>query len=126
MNKTTKNIILVFIIGCIVFVIGNFLSDGFDYKNGNEFLIDFGFYQLYSFLLGYSNMYFFEYMENIPWKKTDTIKRIILGILGSVIITLIGLFIMRVVTVTLYYDRSFKEFLANESIQNYQFGLWIP
>lgn len=125
MNKTTKNIILTFIIGCIVYVIGNLISDGFDYKNINQFFIDFAFYQLYAFVLGFSNMYFFGYMESLKWKKTDTIKRTIVGMLGATIITLIGLFVLRALTVTYYYNKSFDEFLANESIKNYQFGLWI-
>ncbi len=125
MNKVTKNIIIAFIIGCAVYVIGNLLSGGFDYKNVNEFFIDFAFYQLYSFVLGFSNMYFFDYMESIKWKKTDTIKRIVIGMLGATVITLIGLFITRALTVTYFNDKTFDEFLANESFKNYQFGLWI-
>ena len=33
MTKSTKNIIITFIIGCIIFVIGNLLSGGFNFKN---------------------------------------------------------------------------------------------
>ncbi len=125
MNKTTKNIIIAFVIGCVVYVIGNLLSGGFDYKSINEFFIDFAFYQLYAFVLGFSNMYFFDYMERLKWKKTDTIKRTVLGMLGAMVITLIGLFIIRALTITYYYDKTFDEFLANETFKNYQFGLWI-
>ena len=125
MSKSYKNIIITFIIGCIVFVIGNLFYGGFDYKTVNEFFINFVFYQLYSFVLGYSNYYFFEYMESRQWKKGDTVKRIVIGILGSVVITLIGLFIIRALTITYYFDKSFKEFIANETFKNYQFGLWI-
>ena len=125
MNKTTKNIVIAFLIGCVVYVIGNFISGGFDYQNLNQFLEDFLFYQLYAFVLGFSNMYFFSYMESLKWKKTDTIKRLVLGMLGATVITLIGLFILRVFTVTYYYDKTFDEFMATESIKNYQFGLWI-
>ena len=54
MTKSFKNIIITFIIGCSVFVIGNLLSGGFDYKNVNDFLIDFVFYQL-------TEQYYFEH-----------------------------------------------------------------
>ncbi|WP_298496923.1 2TM domain-containing protein [uncultured Algibacter sp.] len=125
MTKSTKNIFLTFIIGCIIFVIGNLLSDGFDFKNVNEFLVDFGFYQLYSFVLGYSNMYFFDFMERRNWKKKDTIKRVVIGIIGAIIITLIGLFILRSITYMVLSDLTFAEFLSNEKLSNYQFGLWV-
>lgn len=125
MNKTTKNIIICFFIGCIVYLIGNLLSNGFDYKNANEFLEDFIFYQLYSFVLGYTNIYFFDYLEKRQWQKGLSIKRLIIGVLGSTILTLIMLFILRALTLTVYVGRSYQEFISNESIKNYQFGLWI-
>lgn len=125
MTDNTKNIIITFIIGCVVFVIGTLLSGGFNFSSSNEFLEDFLFYQLYAFVLGYSNMFFFDYMEKKDWKANDTIKRIALGMIGSVVITLIGLFVLRVVTSVFYYGVTFKDFIANEGIRNYQFGLWV-
>lgn len=125
MSESIKKIFITFIIGCIVFIIGNLLSDGFDFNTVNEFLIDFGFYQLYSFVLGYSNMAFFDYMERRTWKKADTIKRIILGIIGSTTITLFGLFLLRVLISMFLYNVSFEKFIQNETWNNYAFGLWI-
>lgn len=125
MTKSIKNIILTFIIGCAVFVIGNAVSGGFDFKTVNDFLIDFGFYQLYSFVLGYSNMAFFDYMERRQWKKGDTIKRIIVGIIGATVITLIGLFFLRAFTSIVIYDTTWENFIRRESWQGYSFGLWI-
>ncbi|NNC50626.1 MAG: histidine kinase [Flaviramulus sp.] len=125
MTKSGKNIIITFIIGCIIFLIGNLLSDGFDFENFNEFLIDFCFYQLYSFVLGYSNMYFFDYMERRNWKKNDTLKRVVIGIFGATIITLIGLFILRASIAMIYRGISFDQFLSVQQFKHYQFGLWI-
>ncbi|MFV9550269.1 histidine kinase [Algibacter sp. PT7-4] len=124
MTKSTKNIIITFIIGCIVFVIGNLLSGGFDFKNVNDFLVDFGFYQLYAFVLGYSNMFFFDYMETRPWKKKSSIKRIVIGILGATLITLIGLFVLRASTY-IVYGGTFSQFIENEKFKHYQFGLLV-
>ena len=125
MTRSIKNIILTFIIGCVVFVIGNLLSDGFDFATVNDFLIEFGFYQLYSFVLGYSNMAFFDYLERRTWKKGDTIKRIIVGIIGATVITLLCLFILRVFISVIIYGKPWDKFISTESWQGYSFGLWI-
>ena len=120
-----KYITITIIIGSAVFVIGNLFSGGFNFKNVNEFLIDFSFYQLYSFVLGFSNMYFFGYMERRNWKKNDTLKRLIIGILGAIIITLIGLFLLRASIAIVYRGISFNQFLSTEQFRYYQFGLWV-
>ena len=125
MTKTVKNIILTFIIGCVVFIIGNLISGGFDFKTTNDFLIDFGFYQLYSFVLGYTNMAFFYYMERRQWKKRDTIKRIIVGIVGALIITLVGIFLLRAFISVIIFDTKWDSFISRESWKGYSFGLWI-
>ena len=125
MSKNTKNIIITLIIGTLVYLIGNFISEGFDYKTFNDFLIDFGFYQLYAFVLGYSNMAFFDYMERRKWNQGDTIKRVILGIIGSTIITLVGIFLLRLFTSTVIYNIDFSTFIEKESWKGYSFGLWI-
>ncbi|MFK7782475.1 histidine kinase [Psychroserpens sp.] len=124
-TKPFKNIIITFIIGCIVYAIGKLLSGGFHYTTINEFLFDFTFYQLYAFVLGYSNTYFFGYMERRQWKKQDTLKRIVLGIFGSAIITLIGLFFLRIFVEVIYYGTSFEKFIKQETWQGYSFGLWV-
>ncbi|WP_407704311.1 histidine kinase [Winogradskyella bathintestinalis] len=123
--KILKKIILTFAIGCVVFVIGNLLSNGFKYDSFNDFIIQFGFYQLYAFVLGYSNMAFFDYMERRIWGKRAYIKRVFIGILGSTIITLIGLFFLRVGTSMFYYGISFDAFMQKETWKAYSFGLWI-
>jgi len=125
MVKAFKSIIITFIIGCIVYAIGKMMSGGFNYNSLNAFLVDFTCYQLYAFVLGYANTFFFNYMERLQWQKQDTIKRVILGILGSTIITLICLFFLRVGIEVYYFGMSLDKFLANESWQGYSFGLWI-
>ncbi|NRD23934.1 histidine kinase [Winogradskyella litoriviva] len=125
MKRSVKKIILTFLIGSGIFLIGKLFFGGFDYKTINDFFIEFGFYQLYAFVLGYSNMAFFDYMEKRHWKTGDSIKRIIIGVLGSTIITLIGLFLLRAFTSVVIYSVDFQTFLNNESWKGYSFGLWI-
>ncbi|MEP5339678.1 MAG: 2TM domain-containing protein [Algibacter sp.] len=125
MTKSVRNIFVTIIIGCLIFVLSSYFFKGFSYNSVNDFLVHFGFNQLYAFVLGYSNMFFFDYMERRQWKKTDAIKRVIIGILGSTIITLIGLFFLRMLTAIAVERLPFKAFIENERWQNYIFGLCV-
>lgn len=125
MNKHVKNIFITFFIGIGVFIIGNLLSNGFQFESAKEFVTDFTFYQIYAFVLGYSNMYYFTFLESRNWKKSEGVKRVIIGLVGSVIITLIGLFVLRMLTSLYYLDNSLEYFVEHESLKPYQFGLWI-
>lgn len=125
MNKHIKNILITFAIGVAVFLIGSFLSNGFRFESAKDFFVEFVFYQLYAFVLGYSNMYYFNYLESRNWQKKDRLKRLLIGIFGSVLITLVGLFFLRMGTSLYYFDNTLETFLANETFKSYQFGLWI-
>ncbi|WP_147678633.1 histidine kinase [Algibacter pacificus] len=125
MTKSVKYIIITFVLGCFIFLIGSYLQNRFQFNSLNDIFISFAFYQLYTFVLGYSNMFFFEYMDRKNWKPTQYLKRIIAGILGSTCITLIELFFLRAVTDMMYYGYSFKTFLGHQHWQSYQFGLWV-
>ena len=125
MNKPVKNIGIILAIGIIVFVIGTAKYGGFSTKSGLELTVDLLFYEMYSFVLGYSNMYFFDYMNKRKWRKDQRILRISIGVVGAIIITLIGLFVLRSLTAVLIEGISFSEFLKYESIKAYSFGLWI-
>ena len=125
MNKWVKNIIITFAVGCGVFIVGNLMSTGFKFNSVSEFLTHFAFYQLYSFVLGYSNMYFFGFMNRRHWKPNSTLKRIVLGILGSTIITLIGLFLIRAIISVVYFGMSFESFIESQKLEDYKFGVSI-
>ena len=125
MRTITKNILLFFLIGTVVFVIGTAIYGDFNFESVNEFLINFGFFQLYSFVLGGINMIYFSYLEKRTWRENDRISRTAIGIIGSVILTLIGLFFLRMSTEVYYVGKTFDEFIAEESLGNYTFGLWI-
>lgn len=123
--KSFKNIILTFFIGCAVFLLGNLISDGFNFDSFNDFLTNFGLYQLYSFLLGYSNYFYFDYLEKLTWTKEERIKRIVIGMIGSVIITMIGLFLLNGFQYIVFEAISWIDFLKNQSWNQYGFGLWM-
>ena len=125
MSKSVKNIIITFLIGCVVFVIGTLLSGGFDFKSTNAFLINFGFYQLYTFVISYVNTFYFDYLKQRKFSKYATLQHIGFGILGSTVLTLICIFFLRIFTEVFIFGESFETFIAGESWAGYSFGLWI-
>jgi sensor histidine kinase YesM len=124
MSKTVKNILIVFMIGTLVFVVGSGFFHSFQYDGVNDFLREFSIYQLYAFVLGYSNIIFFGYFESRQWEKGSAAKRITVGILFSVLITIIGLFLIRMTISVFYEGNSFVAFFENERLENYYFGIW--
>ncbi|WP_375237902.1 histidine kinase [Aurantibacter sp.] len=120
-----KKAAITFLIGTIVFLIGAMFFEEYTFNNVSHLIFHFSMYQLYAFLLGYSNMAYFSYLEGRNWKKRDWLKRILIGITGSVVITLIGLFILRAFSSIIINGEAVTYFLKNESFRNYQFGLWI-
>lgn len=125
MNKLLKNILILFGIGTIIFVISVYLFKDSSYDNTSDFLVDFGMTQLYSFVLGIINISYFSYLEKLNWKENDRYKRIIIGVVGSVAFTMIGLFLLNMFNYLVIYDRTFQDFLKGQTWKQYQFTLWI-
>ena len=122
--KTAKNILIVFIIGILVFIIGSGFFHRFQYDGYNDLIREFLVYQLYAFVLGFSNITFFNYLERLKWEKGSAVKRIAYGILGSTLITIIGLFLIRMTIAVFYEGSSFVGYMENERIENFYFGIW--
>lgn len=125
MSKSIKNIVTTFLIGCVVFVLGSYFSTGFDFESVNRFLIYFGIYQLYTFVISYVNTLVFEFLEKRTYKSYNVIKRIVYGILGSTIVTLLTIFVLRIIVEVVIFGDSFDHFIENETWSGYSFGLWI-
>ena len=127
MTEMAKRVLISFVIGTVIFIIGSFMYNGFAYKSINDLLVSFSFYQLYSFVLGFSNMMFFEYLDKVKWAehKVINVKRIIIGFVGAIVITMSGLFLLRMSTAMVYNGDTFNEFISEDSYRNYSFGLWI-
>ena len=124
--KSIKSIVITFLIGCLIFIIGELISkDMFVYEDTYTFLIEFGIYQLYTFVISYANSFFFNYMQNRQFVNYEVIKRIVYGITGTALITLITVFILRVSITTLVYGQTIEQFLEIDSWQGYSFALWI-
>jgi hypothetical protein len=125
MNAHLKNILIVFLIGMIIFIIGSGYYHKFQFEGWDELVTEFAFYELYSFVLGYSNMMYFRYLETIKWKEGQMILRVFVGIAGAVVVTLLGLFVLRMSISVFYEGHSLADFLSRERFGNYTFGIWM-
>jgi len=125
LSKLPKQLLITFLIGCGVYLVGKIFEGGFYYDSVNAFFIDFSIWQLYAFVLGMSNTVYFDSLETKHWKKNDTIKRILIGIAGSVTITLIGLFIVRLIVNIGFFGQPLETFMSRQSWAYYSFGFWI-
>lgn len=124
MSENGKNILIVFIIGTLVFVFGSGFLNGFRFEGFDDFIQEFLVYQLYAFVLGYSNMSYFKYLEKRKWGEGERAKRIALGIIGSTIISTIGWFIIRMLLSVFYEGNTFLEYWQDERIENFYFLVW--
>ncbi len=124
MNNHVKRILVVFMIGTVIFIVGTGIFNKFQFDSINELLIRFSFYQLYAFVLGYSNMAYFGYLEKIKWVEGSTVKRISVGVIGALLISIVGLFVLRMATSVFYAGNSFYYYLEHERFENFYFGIW--
>jgi two-component system LytT family sensor kinase len=124
MSNSIKNIFIVFMIGTLVFVVGSGISHRFQYDHFYDFAVEFSIYQLYAFVLGFSNMSFFKHLESMKWEGGSPAKRITIGMIGSILITIVGLFIIRMTISVFYEGNSFLQYWQEERIENFYFGIW--
>ncbi|RUA12057.1 MAG: histidine kinase [Flavobacteriia bacterium] len=121
-RKLTK---ISFITGIIVFVLGTFFfsSNGFQ-KPAEELFISFAIYQLYAFVLGFVNSYYFHVISiRIPWEK-NFVKAIVYGFSGSLILTTLALILLRFIAMVLFFGHDPETFLQHSKMY-FIFGISI-
>jgi len=127
MKNILKIIGIGIIIASIVLVIDvsfNYLSEGAFDLNEN-FWIMFGYYILYSVPLSIVNSTFFDYLnERVSWKKNKQ-YRFLIGLFGSIVITLITFFLVRMFQEMVLEGENYTEFIKGENLQTYLLALII-
>ena len=114
MTLTKNHFRKVFIIGTVIFLIERLISGGFNAPFKNLILVFFIF-QLYSFVISLANIYFFSKLENkISWLDQPK-KRLLIGSIGSFLITMFCITILRYITVVVFFQNSWEEFLNTSS-----------
>jgi hypothetical protein len=102
----------------------NFMGDGWkiDYLlNYKPLLSNFS----YAFIIGFLNISFFTLIQKVFSWQTHPKTLIALGIPGSVILSVFGFFIARVIHSVWIYGNSFDKFITNESFWSYLFAVFI-
>ncbi len=120
-----KYSIISFLTGIIVFVLGTlfFSGDGFQ-ASLNDLLISFAIYQIYAFILGFVNMYFFWFVsQKISW-ETNFLKAVLTGFSGSILLTALALIVLRYIVLVLFLGADPDTFLKNSKMY-FIFGITI-
>jgi len=115
MSNLKKIVSIGFTVGIVFFLIdwaySVFIKDGIMFNQNT--LIKFGYYQLYSIVITSVNVYFFDYLNNIKWKKYGK-YRLAIGVFGSIALTLLSIFLLRLFQGIAIEGNGFEEFYFNE------------
>ena len=123
MSNFKKILAIGLLIGVILYVIDimfNFLS-GNTILFDQQALIKFGYYQLYAVVLTLVNSYFFEYLNTVKWQKYAKF-RLVIGVAGGIALTMLSIFILRMLQKMAIEGENFDEFYSEE-FQNATFYL---
>ena len=86
----------------------------------NEYLlVNFGYTMLYGLTLYFANAYLFIYLDGVFKLERFTKSRIIIGFLGSFVISVFAIFLLRIVEDVLIEGERFEVFIQNETLTNY-------
>jgi hypothetical protein len=90
-----------------------------------KLLIELGYYLLYGVVLSTINGTFFDYLNHrVVWRKY-TKFRLMIGAIGSIMLTMLGIFFIRIVTEVFFEGKTFEVFIQKEKFQYYVVALLI-
>ena len=119
------------ITGLIVSIVIAFLAIGLEWIFGRIITFDqalwteIAYYCLYGVVLTVINSSFFNYINHqVVWKKYSK-YRLLIAVLGSISVTMIGVFLIRMFINTVIENSSIIDFITNEKFQNYVVSLVI-
>ncbi len=120
-NKLIKEVPrAVFIAISIFFVLQIIrLITGVTIELNRNLAINFGYTMLYGLVLYFSNAFYFIYLDKVFEVERFTKRRVIIGFLGSFVISIVAIFLLRIVEDVLIEGESLEAFLQNETLANY-------
>ncbi len=86
---------------------------------GLPLLYNFGFTALYTFSLTIANTFVFNKLDLIYCKNRFSTQRIILGFVGSFLVSVLVIFVLRIFEEVILKKNSFSYYLEHEQIQNF-------
>ncbi|WP_046757044.1 2TM domain-containing protein [Kordia jejudonensis] len=91
-------------------------TDGVTIKINLQLLINFGYYCMYSVAISIVNSYFFEYINHrVIWTNANKKYRLLIGIVGSIVLTIVTVFLVRMLQEIGIEGKSYNEFIQTES-----------
>ena len=122
--KTLK-IGLIVSIGVFVFMVSLELIFGRTLVFDKAFFEEIFQYVVFGVVLTIINNTYFDYLNNkVIWGNREK-YRLIIGIVGSIFFTILGIFLIRLFFTVGYYDKSLVYFISHEKIQYYYITLLI-
>lgn len=115
--KLFRNILWAFLLGIPLFAIlrGINIMLGAAFEVDRSLLIDFGLNQLYVVPLFLVNGYYFAFLKRVFPVNQYTSKRLLTGVFGSIIITMLTIFVMRMVVEMGIYGADWATFINGET-----------
>ena len=106
------------------------LDQGVDWIDGGKvgsFTVElkkFAAYFLYGFIIGGANIYLVAYLDKFYSWKEETKKRLIIGLIGAIVVSLVAIVVARLV-LTLINGHDLAYFIANQKASHYFYSLLI-
>ncbi len=127
-RKIIKILLIGFLIGftmSFIFIGIQVMAGNQDLGNYDQILEQVGSYMLYSIVLTFINSSWFDYLNSkVEWKKYGR-YRLLIGALGGVVFTMLGIFAIRIFLEMYVGGESWEEFISEERIVHYYIALLI-
>lgn len=119
--KLTKEIPRALIISVSVFLVLLFVKmiTGVAIRFDSHLLVNFGYTMLYSLVLYFVNAILFIYLDKLFEVERFTKRRVVIGFLGSFIVSISAIFSLRIFEDVIVEGKTFSAFFQNEVLANY-------
>ncbi|CAM4121502.1 2TM domain-containing protein [Flavobacterium antarcticum] len=131
MQKVVQYIFKVIFTGLIISIVIACVIIGIEWFFGrvltadHSLFVEIAYYCLYGVVLTFVNSAFFDYINHqVVWKKYSK-YRLLLGVTGSVSVTMLGTFLIRMFIKTVIEHKNLTDFLVNEKFRYYIVSLLV-
>lgn len=120
-NKLIKEFPRAIIITIAIFFVLQIirLITGVTIQFNQYLLINFGFTMLYGLVLYFTNAFYFLYLDKVFEVERFTKRRVVIGFLGSFVISVFTIFLLRILEDVFIKGDSFEVFFQKETLANY-------
>ncbi len=127
MNSFFKNFQKTFILSIIIFIVISILNVimGSKYELNLHLMINFAFVCLYTFSLSFANRLVFETLDKIFVNDRFSPKRLVIGFVGSFLVSLFVIFLIKIFEDVFVDNRTFDYFIQNQNPRDYVVAIVI-